>query len=57
VTARPFQWKFTRTDLKDLPARIERHEQTEPAPNTNHQSALPDNRSLKTPERLTERTT
>jgi transposase len=27
ATARPFKWKFTPTDLKDLLARIERHEQ------------------------------
>jgi transposase len=29
-TARPFQWKFTRTDLEDLLTRIHRHEQEEP---------------------------
>ncbi|WP_245718596.1 IS630 family transposase [Nocardia miyunensis] len=28
-TARPFEWKFTQTDLEDLMARIERHEQKE----------------------------
>ncbi|MFI9638148.1 IS630 family transposase [Nocardia sp. NPDC051929] len=28
-TARPFEWKFTQTDLEDLLARIERHEQNE----------------------------
>ncbi|WP_433171669.1 IS630 family transposase [Actinoallomurus sp. CA-150999] len=28
-TARPFKWKFTPADLKDLLARIERHEQKE----------------------------
>jgi hypothetical protein len=28
-TARPFEWKFTPTDLEDLMARIERHEQKE----------------------------
>jgi hypothetical protein len=27
ATARPFKWKFTPTDLEDLLARIERHEQ------------------------------
>lgn len=30
ATARPFRWKFTRADLEDLLARIERHEQKEP---------------------------
>jgi hypothetical protein len=32
--ARPFKWKFNRTDLDDLLARIERHKQhdTTPAP-------------------------
>jgi hypothetical protein len=29
ATAQPFKWKFTPTDLKDLLARIERHEQKE----------------------------
>jgi hypothetical protein len=29
ATAKPFRWKFTPTDLKDLLARIERHEQKE----------------------------
>lgn len=29
-TARPFRWKFTRTDLDDLLERIERHEHNEP---------------------------
>ena len=29
ATARPFRWKFTPADLKDLLARIERHEQKE----------------------------
>ena len=29
ATARPFKWKFTPTDLQDLLARIERHEQKE----------------------------
>jgi hypothetical protein len=29
-TARPFQWKFTQTDLEDLLTRIHRHEQEEP---------------------------
>ena len=29
ATVRPFKWKFTPTDLEDLLARIERHEQTE----------------------------
>ena len=29
ATARPFKWKFTPTDLEDLLARIERHEQKE----------------------------
>jgi len=28
-TARPFQWKFTRDDLRDLLARIDQHEQQE----------------------------
>jgi transposase len=28
ATARPFQWKFTPTDLDDLLARIDRHQQT-----------------------------
>jgi hypothetical protein len=27
ATARPFDWKFTRDDLRDLLTRIERHEQ------------------------------
>ena len=27
ATAQPFKWKFTPTDLEDLLARIERHEQ------------------------------
>jgi transposase len=40
-TARPFRWKFTTTDLQDLLARIERHEQTEPGPLREHQPALP----------------
>jgi hypothetical protein len=40
-TARPFQWKFTTTDLQDLLARIERHEQTEPDPRHEHQPAPP----------------
>jgi transposase len=31
ATARPFKWKFTRTDLHDLLARIEHHEQAAPA--------------------------
>ena len=31
-TARPFQWKFTQTDLEDLLTRIHRHEQKEPDP-------------------------
>jgi hypothetical protein len=35
-TARPFRWKFTRTDLDDLLARIERHEQEEPVPQPEH---------------------
>lgn len=26
-TARPFNWKFTASDLRELPARIEWHEQ------------------------------
>ncbi|MER7535676.1 hypothetical protein ABTX77_12935 [Streptomyces sp. NPDC097704] len=25
ATARPFQWKFTASDLDDLPARLDRH--------------------------------
>jgi transposase len=29
ATATPFQWKFTRDDLRDLLARIDRHEQEE----------------------------
>jgi transposase len=29
ATARPFDWKFTRDDLRDLLARIDRHEQHE----------------------------
>jgi len=29
ATARPFKWNFTPTDLEDLLARIERHEQKE----------------------------
>ena len=29
ATAQPFKWKFTPTDLEDLLARIERHEQKE----------------------------
>jgi transposase len=40
-TARPFRWKFTTTDLQDLLARIEQHEQTEPGPQHEHQPALP----------------
>ncbi|GGQ22918.1 hypothetical protein BKA00_005943 [Actinomadura coerulea] len=35
-TARPFRWKFTRTDLDDLLARIERHELKEPGPQSGH---------------------
>jgi transposase len=31
AAARPFKWKFTPADLDDLLARIERHEQTQPA--------------------------
>ena len=38
-TARPFRWKFTTTDLHDLLTRIERHEQTEPSPQPEHQPA------------------
>jgi hypothetical protein len=30
ATAQPVRWKFTPTDLEDLLARIERHEQKEP---------------------------
>lgn len=37
-TARPFQWKFTPAGLHDLLARIERHEQQNPAPNTSPRS-------------------
>jgi transposase len=40
-TARPFRWKFTTTDLQDLLARIERHEQTQPGPLHEHPHALP----------------
>jgi transposase len=40
-TARPFRWKFTTTDLQDLLARIEQHEQTESSPSHEHQRALP----------------
>jgi Cu+-exporting ATPase len=35
-TARPFRWKFTRNDLDDMLARIERHEQEEPRPQPAH---------------------
>jgi len=31
TTARPFRWKFTRDDLRDLLARIDQHEQQEAA--------------------------
>ena len=31
TTARPFLWKFTRDDLRDLLARIDQHEQQEAA--------------------------
>jgi transposase len=31
VTARPFRWKFTQNDLRDLLTRIDRHEQQEAA--------------------------
>ena len=30
--ARPFNWKFTRTDLNDLLHRIDAHEKTQPHP-------------------------
>jgi transposase len=44
-TARPFRWEFTPADLKDLPARIERHEHKEhpqQPPGHSHQpAALP----------------
>jgi hypothetical protein len=30
ATARPFEWKFTRTDLDDLLNRIDRHQTTAP---------------------------
>ena len=39
-TARPFQWKFTQTDLEDLLTRIHLHEQKEPDP-PDVQPALP----------------
>jgi hypothetical protein len=44
ATARPFKWKFTPTDLKDLLARIERHEQKERTLQHEHhdQPALPE---------------
>jgi hypothetical protein len=32
ATARPFQWKFTPTDLDDLLARIDRRQQQTTAP-------------------------
>jgi len=38
ATARPFQWKFTLTDLDDLLARIDQHQQPT-APNTVPQAA------------------
>jgi transposase len=38
ATARPFQWKFTLTDLDDLLARIDQHQQ-QTAPNTVPQAA------------------
>jgi transposase len=38
ATARPFQWKFTLTDLDDLLARIDQHQQPT-APNTIPQAA------------------
>ncbi|WP_072480283.1 hypothetical protein [Amycolatopsis australiensis] len=31
TTARPFRWKLTRGDLRDLLTRIDRHEQREAA--------------------------
>jgi transposase len=44
ATARPFTWKFTPADLKDLMARIERHEQKERnlQHEHNHQPAVPE---------------
>ncbi|WP_229706150.1 IS630 family transposase [Micromonospora sonchi] len=45
ATARPFRWKFTPADLKDLIARIEQHEQKEQNPQQpsgcDHQPAAP----------------
>jgi len=38
--ARPFKWKFTPTDLEDLLARIERHEQKERTQQHDHQPAV-----------------
>jgi hypothetical protein len=32
ATAKPFQWKFTRADLHDLPDRINQHEQQQTTP-------------------------
>ncbi|WP_308163516.1 IS630 family transposase [Nocardia alni] len=44
-TARPFEWKFTQTDLENLLARIERHEQKEhsqqPTDRTHQTAASP----------------
>jgi hypothetical protein len=31
AVARPFTWKFTRTDLNDLPRRIDAHDKTQHA--------------------------
>jgi hypothetical protein len=31
AAARPFRWKFTQNDLRDLLTRIDRHEQQEAA--------------------------
>jgi DDE superfamily endonuclease len=39
ATAQPFKWKFTPADLKDLLARIERHEQKERNQQHDHQPA------------------
>lgn len=42
ATAKPYRWKFTPTDLKDLLTRIERHEQNpQQPPDHNHKPAAP----------------
>jgi hypothetical protein len=32
ATARPFDWKFTRTDLNKLLARVKQHDRHAPSP-------------------------